>query len=195
MNLKSIKDVSISWSVKKKAQDIEDLVDIEFLLTETLNKIGFGFSMEEDKSSLVELETWKRINLPTSITVDENVELMKPVTFQEIHFILSLSKNDKSVGLDGIAVEVYRTLFDVLGEDLLQVVDDSQKNGKIHAMFNTTFVALIPKTNHPKSFEYFRPISICNYIYKIMGIIISTRIRKVFGRYIFGEQFGFFSGR
>ena len=125
MNLKSIKDVSISWSVKKKAQDIEDLVDIEFLLTETLNKIGFGFSMEEDKSSLVELETWKRINLPTSITVDENVELMKPVTFQEIHFILSLSKNDKSVGLDGIAVEVYRTLFDVLGEDLLWVVEDS----------------------------------------------------------------------
>ena len=195
MNLKSIKDVSISWSVKKKAQDIEDLVDIEFLLTETLNKIGFGFSMEEDKSSLVELETWKRINLPTSITVDENVELMKPVTFQEIHFILSLSKNDKSVGLDGIAVEVYRTLFDVLGEDLLQVVDDSRKNGKIHAVFNTTFVALIPKTNHPKSFEYFRPISLCNYIYKIMGIIIYTRIRKVFGRYIFDEQFGFFSGR
>ena len=60
MNLKSIKDVSISWSVKKKPQDNKDLVEIEFLLVESLNKMGFGFSSEEDKYSLVELETRKR---------------------------------------------------------------------------------------------------------------------------------------
>ena len=88
--------------------------------------------------------------------------------------ILSLSKNDKSPGLDGIPVEVYRSLFDVLGGDLLRVVEDSRKLGKIPAVFNTTFIALIPKTDQPKTFDDFRPISLCNYIYKIISKIIST---------------------
>ena len=90
---------------------------------------------------------------------------------------------------------MYRALFDVLGLDLLRVVDDSRKSGNIPAVFNTTLIALIPKTDLPKYFEDFRPISLCNYIYKIIGKIISIRIRKVLSRYIYGEQFGFLPGR
>ena len=50
---------------------------------------------------------------------------------------------------------------------------------------------MFPKIDHPKSFEDFRAISLCNYICKIMGKIISTRIRKVLAGYISGEHFGF----
>ena len=86
-------------------------------------------------------------NFPFSITVEENSDLMKPVTLEEIKTILSLSKNDKSPGLDGIPIEVYRTLFDVMGLDLLRVIEDFRKSGKIPAVFNSTFIALIPKSN------------------------------------------------
>ena len=55
-NLKRIKDVSISWSIKKKEMELKDLVEIEILLTVFSHKIGFGFSSEEDKSSLIDLE-------------------------------------------------------------------------------------------------------------------------------------------
>ena len=58
-------------------------------------------------------------NFPTSISEEENEDLMIPVTLNEIQSVLSLSKNDKSPGPDGISVEVYRALFDVLGLDLL----------------------------------------------------------------------------
>ena len=118
---------------------------------------------------------------PTSISEVENEDLMKPVTLQKIQYVLSLSKNDKSLRLDGLPVEVYRALFDVMGLDLLRVVEDSRKCGKIPIVFNTTFISLIPKSDHPKSFEYFRPIYLCIYIYKIIGKIISTRIKKVLG--------------
>ena len=116
---------------------------------------------------------------PTSISEVENVELMKDVTMQELKSILDISKSDKSPGSDGIPVEVYRSLFDVLGEDLLRVVEDSRQSGKIPVVFNTTFISLIPKVDHPNTFEYFRPISFCNFIYKVIGKLISTRIRKV----------------
>ena len=99
---------------------------------------------------------------------------MKVVNLQEIQSILSLSKNDKSPGPNGIPVEFYRSLFDILGEDLLRVVEDSRKLGKIPVVFNTTFIALIPKIDHLKNFDDFRPISLCNYIYMIISKIIST---------------------
>ena len=60
-NLKRIKDVSICWFVKRKEQDLKDLVEIEILLKEACNKVGFGYYSKEDKESLVVLESRKRI--------------------------------------------------------------------------------------------------------------------------------------
>ena len=69
-------------------------------------------------------------NFPSSITAEENRDLMKPVTLEEIKFILTKSKNDKSPGPDGILVEVYRALFDVMGLDLLRVIEESRQWAK-----------------------------------------------------------------
>ena len=35
---------------------------------------------------------------PSSISEEDNCELMKPVTLQDIKHILSISKNDKNLG-------------------------------------------------------------------------------------------------
>ena len=60
MNLKIIKNVSITWSVKKKDQDNKDLVNIEALLVASFHSLGFCFTSEEDELSMVELESKKR---------------------------------------------------------------------------------------------------------------------------------------
>ena len=60
MNLKIIKEVSISWSVQKKSQDLKDLVDIEVLLAKSFDKPFCGFSTEADNFFLVEIESKKR---------------------------------------------------------------------------------------------------------------------------------------
>ena len=54
---------------------------------------------------------------PSSVSDEENIELVNPVTLNDIKSVLSMSKNDKSLSLDGILVEVYRVLFDVKGMD------------------------------------------------------------------------------
>ena len=63
VNLKRIKDLSIVWSLKKKGQDIKDLVDIESELKRYYERVSFGFTSVEDKLILVELESRKRIIL------------------------------------------------------------------------------------------------------------------------------------
>ena len=45
---------------------------------------------------------------PSSVSKDDNVELVQAITLKDIKHILTISKNDKSPGPDGIPVEVYR---------------------------------------------------------------------------------------
>ena len=86
-------------------------------------------------------------NFPSLVSAKENADLIRPISLDEIRSILALCKNDKSPGPDGIPIEVYRTLFDVMGLDLLRVIEDSRKSGKILAVLNSTFIVLIPKTD------------------------------------------------
>ena len=59
-NLKTIKEVSIAWSVKQKVQETKDLVEIEVRISDSFNKPGFGFSTEADRTSLFDLESRRR---------------------------------------------------------------------------------------------------------------------------------------
>jgi hypothetical protein len=54
---------------------------------------------------------------------------------------------------------------------------------------------MIPKDDNPTSFEKFRPISLCNCIYKIISKVIARRLKRVLSRKISNEQFGFLEGR
>lgn len=65
----------------------------------------------------------------------------------------------------------------------------------MHAPINTTFIALIPKTNSPQSFDDFRPISLCKCVYKVIAKVIARRIKVILSRFVSSEQFGFLDGR
>ena len=50
---------------------------------------------------------------------------------------------------------------------------------KILEYLNQTLIALIPKQPDPESFRQYRPISLCNTIYKIISKIIVLRLRPL----------------
>jgi len=62
-------------------------------------------------------------------------------------------------------------------------------NGKVLATFNTTFISLIPKSDYPVNLDEFRPICLCNCIYKIIG----RRVGGLLSKFIFQEKFVFLS--
>jgi hypothetical protein len=81
-----------------------------------------------------------------------------------------------------------------VGNDLLQVVKEVKTIGKILHCINVTFIAVIPKMDHPSTFNDFRPISLCNCLYKIIEKNIGTHLNPVLATSITAKQFGFLKG-
>jgi hypothetical protein len=107
-----------------------------------------------------------------------------------IHF-----KKERSPGPDGWTTEFFTFFFDLVGSDLLQMVEDSRIKGKISKSLNSTFLVLIPKENNSISFNDYRPISLCNLIYKVISKVISNRMKPFLERSLSAEQLGFLKGR
>lgn len=59
-------------------------------------------------------------------------------------------------------MEFFQHFIDLIGEELTGVVEESRVKGYVYEPFNSTFLALIPKTDDPSSFEEFRHIYLCN---------------------------------
>ena len=54
---------------------------------------------------------------------------------------------DKIPGPNGWPVEIFSTFLDVMGNDLLKVVEMSRTQGYMPGALKTTFISLIPKTD------------------------------------------------
>jgi hypothetical protein len=116
-------------------------------------------------------------------------------TKMELWEVLKSFAKDKSLGPDGWTVEFFLYFFDLVGDDLLEVVEDSRTRGTVNKSLNATFLTLIPKVNNPKSFGDYRPIDLCNLCYKMISKIIANKINPILSRSLSKEQLGFLKGR
>jgi len=103
---------------------------------------------------------------------------MEEVTGDEIHEVIHSFQKNKSRELDGWNVDFYLGFYETLGKDLQEVVKESCKEGHLHPPLNSTFIYLIPNTATPPYMNDFRPISLYNYIYKMLAKVIARRINK-----------------
>ena len=60
---------------------------------------------------------------------------------------------------------------------------------------NSTFLTLIPKREGANKLEFFRPIALCNAVYKVIAKLIAERLKKWLPIIISEEQGGFVAGR
>lgn len=68
-------------------------------------------------------------------------------------------------------------------------------SGKLGDDINNTLVALTPKVQLPEEVSQLRPISCCNYIYKVISKIMVARRKKFPDSLISPQQSAFVEGR
>ena len=82
-----------------------------------------------------------------------------------------------------------------MGEDVIEAVLSCLTSGVIPPSINQTFITLIPKVKSLiKVFEY-RPISLCNIIYKLVSKVIANRLKGVLPLIILESQSAFQSDK
>ena len=79
----------------------------------------------------------------------------------------------------------FQTYWTNIGMDVHQAVLSSLNSGAILNSINHTFITLIPKVNNLEKVSNFRPISLCNVIYKIVTKVIANRLKPMLNSIIF----------
>ena len=82
-----------------------------------------------------------------------------------------------------------------MGKSVYEEVKTIFKDGLVLDHLNETLVTLIPKCKSPESLNNYRPISLCNSVYKIASKILVERIRPYLNKLVFPFQTAFVPGR
>lgn len=120
--------------------------------------------------------------------------LCRPVSTEETHFALFSMGNLKSPGPDGFHLLFFKSQWDVLGPSILKFVQQVFAMPSRIQEANQTLISLIPKKDDPSMIAQFRPIALCNVIYKIVTKLIANRLRATLPYMVRHQQSSFISG-
>ena len=124
---------------------------------------------------------------PSFITKEEGSVFTTEVSLAEVEGDLTRFKKDKRPGPDGWPIEFFLWFFDFVGKDLLDAVELSRREGRANFSLNSTFITLIPKSENPSTFADFRPISLCNMVYKLIEKIVANHLKPFLDKSLLGE--------
>ena len=104
-------------------------------------------------------------------------------------------KEGKAPGPDGFTSNFFHHFWDLIKNEVWQLVEESRAAHWLLPSLNATFIALVPKEEHPSTPEKFRPIALCNVIYKVISKVIANRLKPLLPLLISQEQTGYVEGR
>jgi hypothetical protein len=129
------------------------------------------------------------------ISVEENVILSSIPTEEEVVEALSNLGSTKAPRPDGFIALFYRKYWDFVKIEVLQSIWKFFQNNSLTRNQNHSFIALIPKLSGSHTANQFRPISLCNIVYKIISKIMANRLRVHLHRIISLMQSAFVPNR
>lgn len=132
---------------------------------------------------------------PSLITDADNQELEAAPTDEEIYKALMTMDPWTSPGPDSFPPGFYQTQWETVKGDVCNMMRSFFHSGFLLKELNKTRISLIPKVKYPSRPEDFRPIALCNIVYKIISKVISLRMKKHITRLISPMKDAYVPGR
>ena len=104
-------------------------------------------------------------------------------------------KPQKTPSPNGFQCIFFKKYWHIVGDDIFNLVSSSFHTGYFDLGISDTLISLIPKIDSPNTYKDFRPISLCNIVYKIIIKVLVHRLRPILDTVIGPYQSSFLPGR
>ena len=101
----------------------------------------------------------------------------------------------KAPGSDGFLAIFYQTYWDFFHEEICHAVRSFLEGVDIPEGPCDSVIMLIPKVSRPEHLKNFRPISLCNVLYKIASKVLANRLKFFLPAIVSEYQSAFVLGR
>nr|GEZ69387.1 RNA-directed DNA polymerase, eukaryota [Tanacetum cinerariifolium] len=129
------------------------------------------------------------------LSLEQQDYLERTISIKEIKRAMWDCGTNKSPGPDGFTFEFFRRYWKFFENNISVAVIEFLSSGTFPKGCNSSFIALIPKTQNAKSVKIFRPISLIGSLYKIIAKIMANRLSYVIPDLISNVQSAFISNR
>ncbi|CAA7017011.1 unnamed protein product [Microthlaspi erraticum] len=167
---------------------LSDKSELEGLAVEYYRRL---YSME-DVDQVVE-------PLPGEGFVDLSQEdvraLSNPFSEDEIVTAVRSMGSLKAPGPDGYQPMFYQKCWTEVGESVTRFVLDFFRTGLLPQGTNDVILVLLAKVAGPEKIQQFRPISLCNVIFKLITKVMVSRMKPIMTKLIGPAQSSFIPGR
>lgn len=170
MYIHQIRSSSGEW-----LEDPEDIgaTEVEFF-QQLLSNSGY---LVVDDSQL-----W--VIIPLVISDLDNLGLEAILSSKEVQAIVFGMNGDSIAGPNGFNGHFFTSVWDIISKDVVRAMQDFFVEANLPVSFIATLVALIPTVTSPSAFSDFRPISMCNFVYKIIAKLLVVQLEQILPKII-----------
>lgn len=183
---------------RRRTNFIGSTIDMEGNLRKGSTEVGDAFTRYFQHLFAYEGVTGIEDCIPavcSRVKPELNAMLSATFSLEKINSALAQMQPPKSPGPDGFGVSFYKHHWEAVGEKVSGAVLNFLEGGAFNPSINETFIALIPRKVNTASMSDYRPISLCNVVYKIIAKVLANRLKLVLPSIISHNQSAFVPGR
>lgn len=126
-----------------------------------------------------------------AIPTEDWATLTRPYARCKVRAAIMSMKPYKAPGPDGFQPVFYQRFWNLIEPSVTRTVMDILEGKTFPKNLNKAFLVLIPKEEEPHFVTQFRPIGLCNIIYKMVTKVLVHRLKSILPSFISPNQCSF----
>ena len=149
---------------------------------------------KSEQLSIQDQSEWLK-SLATPARPEELSNLEGGLSIEKLHKAVTSMQGGKFPGLDGLPKEFYVAFWQLVGEDLNQVLQGSIEQGELPLSMRRAVISPIFKKGAKTLLDNWKPISLLNTDYKILTKALTNHLKGVIISLVESDQTGVIPGR